>query len=83
MRGTVTVQEVQWPLLPQGPRVKPWYGPDAPEVPESIDPDVAGTSPVKERDVGMSAARLLPVGDTDESLGTGTSTWYSLWAMGN
>ena len=43
-----------------------------PEVPEQTDPGVAGTSPVREWDVGVSAARLLPVGDTDESLGTGT-----------
>jgi len=52
-------------------------------VPEQTDPDVAGTSPVKEKDVGVSAVRLLPVGDTDESLGTGTSTWYSLRATGS
>ena len=31
----------------------------------------------------MSAVRLPPVGDTDESLGTDTSTWYSLRATGN
>ena len=46
------------------------------------DPDVAGTSPVKEKDVGVSATRLLAVGDMDESLGTSTSTWYSFRATG-
>ena len=51
------------------------------ETSEQTDPDVAGTSPVNE-DVGVSAVRLLPVGDTDESVGTGTSTWYFLRATG-
>ena len=51
--------------------------------PKHSDPDVAGTSPVKEKDVGVTAARLLSVGDTDENSGTDTSTWYSLRAKGN
>ena len=51
----------------------------APEVPEQndseglqfsgLDLDVAGPSPVKEKHVGVSVARLLPIGDTDQSHG--------------
>ena len=53
-----------------------------PRCPSRTDPDVAGTSPIKEKDDGVLAARLLPVGDTDDSAGTGTSTWYFLRARG-
>lgn len=38
--------------------------------PLGLNPDVAGTSPVRARDVGSMAKRLLLVGGTDENLGT-------------
>ena len=60
--------------LPQGLHLKKRRR--GPEGPESIDPrspnsDVAGTLPI----YGWRTSVLLPVGDTVERLGTGSSTW--------